>query len=307
MLKTTMAYNWTAANTPQGRERLFKILKDCGHVALQRVDLHLFDFVRRSETSHGMQMFCGLIDSEDNIHAYEIDEYIAAHGSNLLFLDPSPEPNSADTKDLMDLGKSIAKTQELLMGMNEPRPSNDLLWEAWWASAKNWGAEHVLESEVRPRFQEWIASIEVDPYEDQDEDLQSPAWCIDCSKMIPFLEDSFALLGFHPTLGHCVIASNYGFTQVRDGRFSVVSYASEPREFMDSKSAADWCAAEKVWFIPPHGNDLPTTQADPLAADRQVVFDAWDNGYLGISGEDHVAQPILKSLKRLMGVEVNHG
>jgi len=214
-----------------------------------------------------------------------------------------------ESKDIIaELEKKNAEfLASALRAQSEPRPSNDLLWEAWWASAKNWGAEHVLESEVRPRFQEWIASIEVDPYEDQDEDLQSPAWCIDCSKMIPFLEDSFALLGFHPTLGHCVIASNYGFTQVRDGRFSVVSYASEPREFMDSKSAADWCAAEKVWFIPPHGNDLPTTQADPLAADRQVVFDAWDNGYLGISGEDHVAQPILKSLKRLMGVGVHNG
>ena len=218
-----------------------------------------------------------------------------------------PDPLAADTKDLMDLGKSIAKTQELLMGMNEPRPSNDLLWEAWWASAKNWGAEHVLESEVRPRFQEWIASIEVDPYEDQDEDLQSPAWCIDCSKMIPFLEDSFALLGFHPTLGHCVIASNYGFTQVRDGRFSVVSYASEPREFMDSKSAADWCAAEKVWFIPPHGNHRPTTQSDPLAADKAAIQTEFANGLERKLIDAYCTGDAIAAIKRFAGMEVDNG
>jgi hypothetical protein len=160
-----MAYNWTAANTPQGRERLFKILKDCGHVALQRVDLHLFDFIRRSETSHGMQMFCGLIDSEDNIHAYEIDEYIAAHGSNLLFLDPTPEPHSADTKDLMELGKSIAKTQELLMGMNESRTSKDLLWEAF---SKGWNESAFCPrsgdyNEMVRSFRQYLHTLPLDP------------------------------------------------------------------------------------------------------------------------------------------------
>ena len=85
-----MSYNWVSASTPQGRERLFQILKECGHVGLQRLDLNLFDFIRRAEDRFGTQMFCGLIDMEDNIHAYEIDEYITEHGNNLLFLDPSP-------------------------------------------------------------------------------------------------------------------------------------------------------------------------------------------------------------------------
>jgi hypothetical protein len=51
----------------------------------------------------------------------------------------------------------------------EPRPSDGMLWEAWWASAKNWGAEHVLESEVRPMFQEWLATIPPDPLADDRE------------------------------------------------------------------------------------------------------------------------------------------
>jgi hypothetical protein len=259
MLKTTMAYNWTSASTPQGRERLKELMD--GKITL---------VCRSIDGMHDDE--CYFLDPEYDISSDDSIGY-------MHFLDPSPSP--------------------------EPRPSNDLLWEAWWASAKNWGAEHVLESEVRPRFQEWIATLEVDPYEEFDEDLQAPAWCMDCSKMIPFLEDSFALLGFHPTLGHCVIASNYGFTQVRDGRFSVVSYASEPREFMDSKSAADWCAAEKVWFIPPHGNHRPATQADPLAADMQIVEDAWDNGDIAV-----YSKIVGASLRRLIGlgeVEVNNG
>jgi hypothetical protein len=214
-----------------------------------------------------------------------------------------------ESKDIIaELEKKNAEfLASALRAQSEPRPSNDLLWEAWWASAKNWGAEHVLESEVRPRFQEWIASIEVDPYEDQDEDLQSPAWCIDCSKMIPFLEDSFALLGFHPTLGHCVIASNYGFTQVRDGRFSVVSYASEPREFMDSKSAADWCAAEKVWFIPPHGNHRPTTQSDPLAADKAAIQTEFANGLERKLIDAYCTGDAIDAMKRFAGMEVSNG
>jgi len=302
MLKTTMAYNWTAANTPQGRERL-KELMDSGKTIVCKIDGSIREAVQsisiNSERCYTIWRV-HILESDWNL-TLAIDLL-----NRVSFLDPSPEPHSADTKDLMELGKSIAKTQELLMGMNEPRPSNDLLRQAHGRGAV-WNSYECPELSMEDDFAEWIASIDVDPYEETDEDLQSPAWCIDCSKMIPFLEDSFALLGFHPTLGHCVIASNYGFTQVRDGRFSVVSYASEPREFMDSKSAADWCAEEKVWFIPPHGSHRPSTQADPLAADRQVVFDAWDNGYLGISGEDHVAQPILKSLKRLMGVEVDNG
>lgn len=81
-----MNYNWTSASTPQGRERLFEILKKNHHVGIRRTDLKLLDFIRWNDG----QMFCGLIDMEDNIHAYEIDEYITEHGNNLLFLDPSP-------------------------------------------------------------------------------------------------------------------------------------------------------------------------------------------------------------------------
>ena len=35
-------------------------------------------------------MFCMMIDCEDNVHAYEIDEFITRCGENLQFLDPEP-------------------------------------------------------------------------------------------------------------------------------------------------------------------------------------------------------------------------
>jgi len=66
-------------------------------------------------------------------------------------------------------------------------------------------------------------------------------------------------------------------------------------------------SATKQYIIDEFAEWLSTLPPDPLADDRQVVFDAWDNGYLGISGEYEIAQPILKSLKRIMGVEVANG
>lgn len=82
-----MSYKWEKADTAKGRERLFEILKVNGHVGFRRIDLGIFDFVRRD----GTEIFCSLIDQEDNIHAYEIDEYIAKHGVNVEFLDPNPQ------------------------------------------------------------------------------------------------------------------------------------------------------------------------------------------------------------------------
>ena len=74
------------------------------------------------------------------------------------------ESKSSDTKDLMELGKSIAKTQELLMGMNEPRPSNDLLWEAWWNCSEIWGCSEDSKDHVKAtQFAAWLKTIGPDP------------------------------------------------------------------------------------------------------------------------------------------------
>jgi len=75
----------------------------------------------------------------------------------------------ADTKDLMELGKSIAKTQELLMGMNEPRPSEGLLWEAFQEakSVDYLAFGHLVAKQAkeknREQFEKWIATLPPDP------------------------------------------------------------------------------------------------------------------------------------------------
>jgi hypothetical protein len=70
--------------------------------------------------------------------------------------------------------------------------------------------------------------------------------------MPALLDFQFALHGFHPTMGHCLISNNYGFTQIRSEKCSVIVYGKPPFEFDDAKSAAEWCAAEEVWFLDPH-------------------------------------------------------
>ena len=79
------------------------------------------------------------------------------------------ESKSSDTKDLMELGKSIAKTQELLMGMNEPRPSEGLLWEAFQEakSVDYLAFGHLVAKQAkeknREQFEKWIATLPPDP------------------------------------------------------------------------------------------------------------------------------------------------
>lgn len=80
----------------------------------------------------------------------------------------------------------------------------------------------------------------------------SPNWSTDYGRMASLLEARFGLQGFHPRMGHCIISDNHGFTQVMDGKFSVVTYGNPPLEFTNSQSVADWCEKERVWFLDPH-------------------------------------------------------
>ena len=89
--------------------------------------------------------------------------------------------------------------------------------------------------------------------------MPTPNWCMDCTK-IPALLGNFAIQGFHPKFGHCLISENYGFTQVHDDKFSIITYRKPPMEFGDAQSLVDWCEKEKLWFLDP--NDAYTMVED---------------------------------------------
>ena len=80
----------------------------------------------------------------------------------------------------------------------------------------------------------------------------TPNWSNDYKKLQVLLEIGFGIHGFHPKSGHCLIAGNYGFTRVTDGKFSFVSYKNPPMTFDSAELAALWCRAEKVKFIDPY-------------------------------------------------------
>jgi len=123
MLNTTMAYNWKAASTPQGRERLKELMD--GKITL---------VCRSIDGMHDDE--CYFLDPEYDISSDDSIGY-------MHFLDPSPSP--------------------------EPRPSNDLLWEAFQEakSVDYLAFGHLVAKQAkeknREQFEKWIATLPADP------------------------------------------------------------------------------------------------------------------------------------------------
>jgi hypothetical protein len=146
-------YNWS-----KNAERLFELL----HGGVAVICKSGPNVIREIRVENGR------IDLNQNTRFAKqwgrIDEFVDLLIKRMSgsFIDPSTEPRSSDTKDLMELGRSIAKTQELLMGMNEPRPSEGLLRQAHERGAV-WNSFECPELSMEDDFEQWIDTLPPDP------------------------------------------------------------------------------------------------------------------------------------------------
>jgi len=140
------------------------VLAKCGELTPILFGNCLFEGKTIERTTHEIRIFAdlGALRFSEKTPA---DDDVWPLAAQILHI----ESKSADTKDLMELGKSIAKTQELLMGMNEPRPSEGLLWEAFQEakSVDYLAFGHLVAKQAkeknREQFEKWIATLPPDP------------------------------------------------------------------------------------------------------------------------------------------------